>query len=240
MNIYSYWKDCRKQTYFHFWSMHAIIYIPLFLASKYCFISFHWAMASSYYCHYLRLSGFFRAGGLQDKDGGVRELLVGKDDELLKTETRTIARPDVAEVCIQVINPVSVLLWYLLNKVHCLSTVTLHLCIVLAGATVWGVKIQGIRFVLKTGGHWNTNQGFQGSLLPNHHTLLISFFPYILISNKFVPMPDCDHLSPNEKGNRRATVSTQTQLEALACSFWDFHDCHCNLLSSYLSNPLVY
>lgn len=42
-----------------------------------------------------------RAGGLQDKEGGVRELLVGKDDELLKTETRTIARPDVAEVCIQ-------------------------------------------------------------------------------------------------------------------------------------------
>ena len=43
-----------------------------------------------------------RAGGLQDKDGGLRELLVGKDDELLKTETRTIARADVAEVCIQV------------------------------------------------------------------------------------------------------------------------------------------
>ncbi|XP_071720468.1 uncharacterized protein At5g02240-like [Rutidosis leptorrhynchoides] len=42
-----------------------------------------------------------RAGGLQDKEGGVRELLVGKDDELLKTETRTIARADVAEVCIQ-------------------------------------------------------------------------------------------------------------------------------------------
>nr|XP_029153713.1 uncharacterized protein At5g02240 isoform X2 [Arachis hypogaea] len=42
-----------------------------------------------------------RAGGLQDKEGGIRELLVGKDDELLKTETRTIARPDVAEVCIQ-------------------------------------------------------------------------------------------------------------------------------------------
>ncbi|GFY93244.1 NAD(P)-binding Rossmann-fold superfamily protein [Actinidia rufa] len=42
-----------------------------------------------------------RAGGLQDKDGGVRELLVGKDDELLQTETRTIARADVAEVCIQ-------------------------------------------------------------------------------------------------------------------------------------------
>ena len=44
----------------------------------------------------------FRAGGLQDKEGGIRELLVGKDDELLKTETRTIARADVAEVCIQV------------------------------------------------------------------------------------------------------------------------------------------
>ncbi|KAF8397466.1 hypothetical protein HHK36_016383 [Tetracentron sinense] len=42
-----------------------------------------------------------RAGGLQDKEGGVRELLVGKDDELLQTETRTIARSDVAEVCIQ-------------------------------------------------------------------------------------------------------------------------------------------
>ncbi|CAI0471832.1 unnamed protein product [Linum tenue] len=40
------------------------------------------------------------AGGLQDK-GGIRELLVGKDDELLQTETRTIARPDVAEVCLQ-------------------------------------------------------------------------------------------------------------------------------------------
>lgn len=45
-----------------------------------------------------------RAGGLQDKDGGVRELLVGKDDELLQTETRTIARSDVAEVCIQALN----------------------------------------------------------------------------------------------------------------------------------------
>ncbi|PON76107.1 NAD(P)-binding domain containing protein [Trema orientale] len=42
-----------------------------------------------------------RAGGLQDKEGGVRELLVGKDDELLKTETRTVPRADVAEVCIQ-------------------------------------------------------------------------------------------------------------------------------------------
>nr|BAJ86066.1 predicted protein [Hordeum vulgare subsp. vulgare] len=42
-----------------------------------------------------------RAGGLQDKDGGVRELIVGKDDEILKTETKTVARADVAEVCIQ-------------------------------------------------------------------------------------------------------------------------------------------
>ncbi|XP_060201948.1 uncharacterized protein At2g37660, chloroplastic isoform X2 [Lycium barbarum] len=42
-----------------------------------------------------------RAGGLQDKEGGIRELLVGKDDELLETETKTIARADVAEVCIQ-------------------------------------------------------------------------------------------------------------------------------------------
>lgn len=42
-----------------------------------------------------------RAGGLQDKEGGIRELLVGKDDELLKTDTRTIARADVAEVCVQ-------------------------------------------------------------------------------------------------------------------------------------------
>uniref|UniRef100_A0A2P2KQP3 Uncharacterized protein At5g02240 n=1 Tax=Rhizophora mucronata TaxID=61149 RepID=A0A2P2KQP3_RHIMU len=42
-----------------------------------------------------------RAGGLQDKGGGIRELLVGKNDELLQTNTRTIARADVAEVCIQ-------------------------------------------------------------------------------------------------------------------------------------------
>ncbi|KAJ0987791.1 hypothetical protein J5N97_006147 [Dioscorea zingiberensis] len=42
-----------------------------------------------------------RAGGLQDKDGGLRELLVGKDDELLHSETKTIPRADVAEVCIQ-------------------------------------------------------------------------------------------------------------------------------------------
>ncbi|KAI3891699.1 hypothetical protein MKX03_031949 [Papaver bracteatum] len=42
-----------------------------------------------------------RAGALQDTNGGVRELVVGKDDELLQTNTRTIARADVAEVCIQ-------------------------------------------------------------------------------------------------------------------------------------------
>ncbi|GMP50820.1 hypothetical protein CsSME_00017284 [Camellia sinensis var. sinensis] len=42
-----------------------------------------------------------RAGGLQDKEGGIRELLVGKDDELLNTETKTVTRDDVAEVSIQ-------------------------------------------------------------------------------------------------------------------------------------------
>jgi hypothetical protein len=39
---------------------------------------------------------------LQDKDGGVRELIVGKDDELLQTDTKSIPRADVAEVCVQV------------------------------------------------------------------------------------------------------------------------------------------
>eukprot|EP00271_Cylindrocystis_brebissonii_P015606 TRINITY_DN38555_c0_g1_i1.p1 TRINITY_DN38555_c0_g1~~TRINITY_DN38555_c0_g1_i1.p1 ORF type:complete len:323 (+),score=54.78 TRINITY_DN38555_c0_g1_i1:187-1155(+) len=42
-----------------------------------------------------------RAGGLLDKEGGKRELLVGKNDEFLTTETRTIPRADVAEVCVQ-------------------------------------------------------------------------------------------------------------------------------------------
>ncbi|KAI9115996.1 hypothetical protein K1719_012926 [Acacia pycnantha] len=42
-----------------------------------------------------------RAGGLQDKDGGLRELIIGKDDELLQTDTKAIPRADVAEVCIQ-------------------------------------------------------------------------------------------------------------------------------------------
>ena len=45
---------------------------------------------------------YTRAGGLPNKDGGIPELLVGKDDELLQTETGTIARADVAEVYIQV------------------------------------------------------------------------------------------------------------------------------------------
>ncbi|XP_042051999.1 uncharacterized protein At2g37660, chloroplastic-like [Salvia splendens] len=45
-----------------------------------------------------------RAGGLQDKEGGLRELLVGKDDELLSTDTKTIPRADVAEVCLQSLN----------------------------------------------------------------------------------------------------------------------------------------
>lgn len=42
-----------------------------------------------------------RAGGLLDKPGGNRELIVGKDDELLQTEYKSIPRTDVAEVCIQ-------------------------------------------------------------------------------------------------------------------------------------------
>ncbi|KAJ7520560.1 hypothetical protein O6H91_19G010500 [Diphasiastrum complanatum] len=42
-----------------------------------------------------------RAGGLVDKDGGKRELIVGKDDELLATDTKSVPRADVAEVTIQ-------------------------------------------------------------------------------------------------------------------------------------------
>lgn len=54
---------------------------------------------------YLAESGvpytIIRAGGLQDKEGGLRELIVGKDDELLQTDTKTVPRADVAEVCMQ-------------------------------------------------------------------------------------------------------------------------------------------
>ncbi|KAG6494854.1 uncharacterized protein At2g37660, chloroplastic-like [Zingiber officinale] len=54
---------------------------------------------------YLAESGvpytIIRPGGLLDKDGSQRELVVGKDDELLQTETKSIPRADVAEVCIQ-------------------------------------------------------------------------------------------------------------------------------------------
>eukprot|EP00897_Mesotaenium_endlicherianum_P010725 jgi/Mesen1/9681/ME000680S09084 len=42
-----------------------------------------------------------RAGGLLDKEGGKRELLVGKDDEFLSTSTKSLPRADVAEVCVQ-------------------------------------------------------------------------------------------------------------------------------------------
>ncbi|XP_027335486.1 uncharacterized protein At5g02240-like [Abrus precatorius] len=45
-----------------------------------------------------------RPGGLLDKEGGLRELVVGKDDMLLQTETKTIPRADVAEVCVQALN----------------------------------------------------------------------------------------------------------------------------------------
>lgn len=42
-----------------------------------------------------------RPGGLQDNEGGVRELLTGKDDGLLATDTKLIPRADVAEVSVQ-------------------------------------------------------------------------------------------------------------------------------------------
>jgi len=54
---------------------------------------------------YLSQSGvpytIIRAGGLLDKEGGVREIIVGKDDELLKTATKSIPRTDVAELTVQ-------------------------------------------------------------------------------------------------------------------------------------------
>lgn len=40
------------------------------------------------------------AGGLQDQAGGLRELVLGVNDELLKGDVRTIPREDVASVCI--------------------------------------------------------------------------------------------------------------------------------------------
>ena len=46
---------------------------------------------------------YSRPGGLLDKEGGKRELVVGKDDELLSTSTKSIPRADVAEVCVQVL-----------------------------------------------------------------------------------------------------------------------------------------
>jgi hypothetical protein len=44
-----------------------------------------------------------RPGGLLDKEGNVRELVVGNDDELLSTNSKLIPREDVAEVCVQVL-----------------------------------------------------------------------------------------------------------------------------------------
>jgi uncharacterized protein YbjT (DUF2867 family) len=43
-------------------------------------------------------------GGLIDKAGGEREVILGVDDELLKEKTRSIPRDDVAEVCIQALS----------------------------------------------------------------------------------------------------------------------------------------
>ena len=40
-------------------------------------------------------------GGLIDKPGGERQIVLGVNDELLKEEVRNIPRGDVAEVCVQ-------------------------------------------------------------------------------------------------------------------------------------------
>lgn len=40
-------------------------------------------------------------GGLLNKDGGKRELLVGMDDELLKGDRRSVPRADVARVVVE-------------------------------------------------------------------------------------------------------------------------------------------
>ncbi|OVA17841.1 hypothetical protein BVC80_1835g233 [Macleaya cordata] len=45
-----------------------------------------------------------RAGGLIDNPGGMRELLVGKNDEFLPTENGYVPRADVAEVCVQALH----------------------------------------------------------------------------------------------------------------------------------------
>lgn len=54
---------------------------------------------------YLQNSGLeytiIHPGGLIDKPGGQRELMVGKNDSLLESEHRTIPRADVAEVVLQ-------------------------------------------------------------------------------------------------------------------------------------------
>ncbi|MCL7041771.1 hypothetical protein MKW94_030587 [Papaver nudicaule] len=56
---------------------------------------------------YLAKSGvpytILRAGGLDNKQGGKRQLLIGKNDELLPTEKGYIAREDVAEACVQAV-----------------------------------------------------------------------------------------------------------------------------------------
>ncbi|XP_027926847.1 uncharacterized protein At5g02240-like isoform X1 [Vigna unguiculata] len=45
-----------------------------------------------------------RCGAFENEEGGLRELITGKDDEMLKIETKTIPRADVAEACIQALN----------------------------------------------------------------------------------------------------------------------------------------
>mgnify|MGYP001975704977 FL=1 len=54
---------------------------------------------------YLIASGLnytiIHAGGLVNEPGGMRELVVGCDDEAGGTDSRTVPREDVAEVCVQ-------------------------------------------------------------------------------------------------------------------------------------------
>ncbi|KAI3989845.1 hypothetical protein MKX01_040815 [Papaver californicum] len=56
---------------------------------------------------YLANSGvpytILRAGGLDNKQGGKRQLLIGKNDEFLPTEKGYVAREDVAEACVQAV-----------------------------------------------------------------------------------------------------------------------------------------
>lgn len=115
---------------------------------------------------------WWRAGGLQDKEGGLRELIVGKDDDLLNTDTRTIPRADVAEVCLQVITRIG----HFHFVFSCASVLYLHDNMNICAVTeLWGGEIQGIRRGLKTWRFRHANEGFQGSVFSNHCSVLINW-----------------------------------------------------------------